>query len=75
MPTAARPTTQELIYMHKLDRKNVLFFSLEETYLILLSIYPYKKDITKSKYYWSFVSQKLLPWWVSTDLFRNELAY
>lgn len=51
MPTAARHTTQELIYMHKLDRKNVLFFSLEENYLILLSIYPYKKDITKSKYY------------------------
>ncbi len=51
MPTAARSTSQQLIYMYKLDRKNALFFSLEENYLILLSIYPYKKDITKSKYY------------------------
>ncbi|KAA9040699.1 type II toxin-antitoxin system RelE/ParE family toxin [Ginsengibacter hankyongi] len=51
MPTLARPTSQQLIYMYKLDRKNVLFFSLEENYLILLSIYPYKRDITRSKYY------------------------
>lgn len=51
MPTVARSTSQQLIYMYKLDRKNVLFFSLEENYLIVLSIYPYKKDITKSKYY------------------------
>lgn len=51
IPTIARPTTQESIYMLKLDRKNVLFFSFEENYLILLSIYPYKKDITKSKYF------------------------
>jgi plasmid stabilization system protein ParE len=51
MPTAARPASQQLIYMYKLDRKNALFFSLEENYLILLSIYPYKKDITRSKYY------------------------
>ena len=26
MPTAARPTTQELIYMHKLDRKDAGVF-------------------------------------------------
>lgn len=25
--------------------------SAEENYLVLLSIYPYKRDITKSKYY------------------------
>ena len=51
MPTAARPASQQLIYLYKLDRKNALFFSLEENYLVLLSIYPYKKDITRSKYY------------------------
>lgn len=51
MPTIARPTSHESVYMYKLDRKNVLFFSVEENYLILLSIYPYKKDISKSKYY------------------------
>jgi len=51
MPTSARPTSQQSIYIYKLDRKNVLFFSLEENYLILLSIYPYKKDISRSKYY------------------------
>ncbi|MEO7121036.1 MAG: type II toxin-antitoxin system RelE/ParE family toxin [Ginsengibacter sp.] len=51
MPSIARSTSQESIYMIKLDRKNVLFFALEEKFLILLSIYPYKKDITKSKYY------------------------
>jgi hypothetical protein len=51
MPTTARATSQQLIYLYKLDRKNALFFTLEEDYLILLSIYPYKKDITKSKYF------------------------
>ncbi|MDQ6761593.1 MAG: hypothetical protein M3015_03075 [Bacteroidota bacterium] len=51
MPRAAQSTSQQLIYMYKLDRKNVLFFSLESNYLILLSIYPYKKNITKSRYY------------------------
>lgn len=51
MPTLARPLSQQLIHMYKLDRKNVLFFSLEENYLILLSIHPYKRDITRSKYY------------------------
>ncbi|MDQ2719170.1 MAG: type II toxin-antitoxin system RelE/ParE family toxin [Bacteroidota bacterium] len=51
MPTTARRTNQQFVYMHRLDRKNALFFSLEGNYLILLSIYPYKKDITKSKYF------------------------
>jgi plasmid stabilization system protein ParE len=51
MPTKARPTSIKSIHLYKLDRKHALFFSFEEDYLILLSIYPYKKDITKSKYY------------------------
>jgi plasmid stabilization system protein ParE len=51
MPTKARSTSLESIYIFKLDHKNALFFSLEENNLVLLSIYPYKKDITKSKYY------------------------
>ncbi len=51
MPSIARPTSQQSLYMFKLDRKNVLFFTVDENYLVLLSIYPYKKDITKSKYY------------------------
>ncbi len=51
IPSVARSTSQQLIYLYKLDRKNALFFSLEDNYLILLSIYPYKKDIRRSKYY------------------------
>ena len=51
MPERARVTTKQSIYFYRLDRKNVLFFSLEDIYLILLSIYPYKKDIARSKYY------------------------
>ncbi|MEO8848514.1 MAG: type II toxin-antitoxin system RelE/ParE family toxin [Casimicrobiaceae bacterium] len=51
MPSIGRSTSHELIYMIKPDRKNALFFSLDENFLILLGIYPYKKDITKSKYY------------------------
>jgi plasmid stabilization system protein ParE len=51
MPSLARQTSIRSVYMYKLDRKNVLFFSVEENFLVLLSIYPYKKDITKSKYY------------------------
>lgn len=51
IPIRARPTNQQFVYMHRLDRKNALFFALDGNYLILLSIYPYKKDITKSKYY------------------------
>jgi plasmid stabilization system protein ParE len=47
----AKFTSQSNIQMIKLDRKNVLFFTIEDNYLILLSIYPYKRDITKSKYY------------------------
>ncbi|RNI40075.1 type II toxin-antitoxin system RelE/ParE family toxin [Hanamia caeni] len=51
MPSIARPTSQHKIFIYKLDRKNVLFFSFNGNHLILLSIYPYKKDIRKSKYY------------------------
>ena len=51
MPSVARSTSQQSISIYKLDKKNALFFTIEENYLILLSIYPYKKDITKSKYY------------------------
>lgn len=51
MPSVAHSTSQQSIYLYKLDRKNVVFFSIENNYLVLLSIYPYKKDITKSKYY------------------------
>jgi plasmid stabilization system protein ParE len=50
MPSLARPTKANY-YMFKLDRKNVLFFALDKNYLILLSIYPYKKDIKRSIYY------------------------
>src|ERR1044071_2733602 len=51
MPSIAPPTSHPSVYMYKLDRKNVLFFLIEDNYVVLLSIYPYKKDITKSKYY------------------------
>jgi|SRR6185312_849400 len=51
MPSIGRPTSQKGIFIYSLDRKNAIFFSLEENYLILLSIYPYKKDISRSKYY------------------------
>lgn len=51
MPSLARPTSKAIIYIYKLDKKNALFFSMENNHLILLSIFPYKKDITRSKYY------------------------
>ena len=51
MPSVARTTSQHFISIYKLDKKNALFFTLEDNYLVLLSIYPYRKDITKSKYY------------------------
>lgn len=51
MPTIGRSTSHQSVFMHKLDHKNMLFFSIEGNYLILLSIYPYKKDYTRSKYY------------------------
>lgn len=50
-PSIARSTSKESVYLFKLDNKNVVFFTLDESHLILLSIYPYKKDITKSNYY------------------------
>jgi plasmid stabilization system protein ParE len=51
MPYKPRFTSQPNIQMIKLDKKNVLFFTIEDNYMLLLSIYPYKKDITRSKYY------------------------
>ena len=51
MPTLGRPTSKTSVYLFKLDKKNVLFFSLEDDTIILLSIYPYNKDITTSRYY------------------------
>lgn len=51
MPYEPRFTGQYKIQMIKLDKKNVLFFTIENNQLIILSIYPYKKDITKSRYY------------------------
>jgi hypothetical protein len=51
MPYQPRFTSQSGVQMIKLDKKNVLFFTIENNDLVLLSIYPYKKDITKSKYY------------------------
>jgi hypothetical protein len=51
MPYEPGFTSHPNIQMIKLDRKNVLFFTIENNDMVLLSIYPYKKDITKSKYY------------------------
>ena len=51
MPYEPRFTSQSNIQLIRLDRKNVLFFTVENNHMILLSIYPYKKYITKSKYY------------------------
>jgi plasmid stabilization system protein ParE len=44
-------TSKPNVQMIKLDKKNVLFFTIDNNHLVLLSIYPYKKDIMKSKYY------------------------
>ena len=43
-------TSKPNIQIVKWDRKNVLFFSVEIDSMILLGIYPYKKDIT-SRYF------------------------
>jgi plasmid stabilization system protein ParE len=51
MPSLARPTSQQTVFIYKLDQKNALFFSFAGGNIILLSIYPYKKDISRSKYY------------------------
>ncbi len=51
MPSLGKPTSKEHYFMYKLDRINVLFFTIGDNNIILLSIYPYKKDITKNKYY------------------------
>jgi plasmid stabilization system protein ParE len=51
MPSIAKFTSRPGIQMYKLDKKNVLFFIIEDDYIVMLSIYPYKKDIKKSRYY------------------------
>lgn len=51
MPYEPRFTAQPFIQMTKLDKKNVVFFTIEGNYMVLLSIYPYKKDLTRSSYY------------------------
>ena len=51
LPYEPRFTSLPNVQMIKLDRKNVLFFTIENNHMVLLSIYPYKKDIKKSKYY------------------------
>lgn len=51
MPYEPRFTSQPNVQIIKLDKKNVLFFTIENNTMVLLSIYPYKKDIKRSKYY------------------------
>ena len=51
MPYVPRFTSKPNVQMIKLDKKNVLFFTIDNNYMVLLSIYPYKEDIEKSKYY------------------------
>jgi len=51
MPYVTRFTSKHKVQMIKLDKKNVLFFIIDNNFMVLLSIYPYKKDITRSKYY------------------------
>ena len=51
MPSLGRTTPKGIYRFYKLDKKNVLFFEVKENHLIVLSIYPYLKDISKSKYY------------------------
>ena len=51
MPSLGRTTPNGYYRYYKIDKKNVLFFEVKENHLILLSIYPYLKDISKSKYY------------------------
>jgi plasmid stabilization system protein ParE len=47
MPYEPRFTSQPNIQIIKLDRKNVPFFTIKNNDMALLSIYPYKKDISK----------------------------
>jgi plasmid stabilization system protein ParE len=51
MPSVARFTNQAGIQVYQLDRKNVVFFTVQDDQIVLLSIYPYKKDISRSKYF------------------------
>ena len=51
MPSSIRTADNTSIRMYNLDKHNVLFFTIKDDLIILLSIYPYKRDTTKSKYY------------------------
>lgn len=51
LPYVPRFTSKPNVQIIKLDKKNVLFFTIEGNDMVLLSIYPYKKDITRSRYY------------------------
>ena len=51
MPSSIRAADNTSIRMYNLDKQNVLFFTIKDDLIILLSIYPYKRDTTKSKYY------------------------
>jgi plasmid stabilization system protein ParE len=35
MPAVGRSTSQKSVYMYKLDRKNVVFFSIESNHLVI----------------------------------------
>ena len=47
MPYGPRFASQPPVQMIKLDKKNVLFFTIENNCMVLLSIYPYKKGYYK----------------------------
>jgi plasmid stabilization system protein ParE len=51
MPSSIRTTENLTIRMYNLDKQNALFFTIKDDLIILLSIYPYKRDTTRSKYY------------------------
>ncbi len=51
MPSSIRTTEKNTIRMYNLDKQNVLFFAIKDDLIVLLSIYPYKRDTTRSKYY------------------------
>lgn len=48
MPSAARTTSQQSVFIYKLDTKNALFFTVAENHLVLLSIYPLKKILQRA---------------------------
>ena len=51
MPASIRTADNQQIRMYNLDKQNVLFFTINDDLIVLLSIYPYKRDTTRSKYY------------------------